>query len=259
MGDTPSRKPLFGDKLKRFFLTGKTLTGIIWAAIILIAVLSLNQTILPRTGYKLRIESGGLKFGDYQYYSKNESKVLGLLVEDTPVLGKVPQPQYILSRTKLNGDDIAECIRSLEEKGDLALDESGGIISAYPWTDSRDFAVYLIVNQDSVIGPLGVAGAFYAMSVAPLLDVDTRIETTLKDTGEKLVIEIGNNEIIYVSKITAVVYRTEDYENSVFYSSPDAVAAEYAGHYEINRVIRLDRALIIGDIIAREIKDKTDR
>jgi len=259
MGDTPSRKPLFRDLLKRFFLTGKTLKGIIWIAILLVAVLLVNQTILPRTGYKLRIDSGRLKFGAFQYYSKNEAKVLNVLVNDTPVLGRIPQQQYILSRTKLSGSDIAECIRSLEEKGDLALNESGKIISAYPWDDSREPAVYLIVNQDSVIGPLGTAGAFYAMSVASLLDLDTRIEATLKDTGERLVIEIGNNEIIYVSRITAVVYRTEDYGNSAFYSSPDAVAAEYAGHYEINRVIRLDRALIKGNILARKIKDKIDR
>jgi len=259
MGDTPSRKPLFRDMLKRFFLTGKILTGIIWAAIFIVALFIINQSILPKTGYKLRIDSGRLKFGGFKYYSKNESKVLGVLVEDTPVLGRIPQQQYIQSRTKLNKTDIAECIGSLEKKGDLALDESGGIISAYPWTDSRDFAVYLIVNQDSAIGPLGAAGAFYAMSVAPLLGFDIRVKAKLKDTGEPLVIEIGNDEIIYVSRITAVAYRTEDYKNGAFYSSPDAVAADYAGHYDINRVIRLDRALLIGDIIAREIKDKIER
>jgi len=259
MGDTPSRKPLFRDLLKRFFLTGKILTGIIWAAIFLVTVLLVNQTILPRTGYKLRIDSGRLKFGDFQYYSKNESKVLGILVNDTPVLGRIPQQQYIQSRTKMDKTDIEQCIRSLAEKGDLALDESGEIIRAYPWANSGDLSVFLIVNQDSVIGPLGAAGAFYAMSVAPILGLDTRIEANLKDTGEPLAIEIGNDEIIYVSRITAVTYRTEDYKNGAFYSSPDAVAADYAGHYEINRVIRLDRALAIGNIIARKIKGKIDR
>ena len=259
MGDTPSRKPLLRDILKRFFLTGKILTGIIWAAIFIVALLIINQSVLPRIGYKLRIDSGRLKFGDFQYYSKNESIVLGVLVEDTPVLGRIPQPRYILSNTELSAIDIAECIGSLEKKGDLALDESGEIIRAYPWTNSRDLSVYLIVSQDSVIGPLGGAGAFYAMSVAPLLGLDTRIEAKIKDTGEPLVIEIRNNEIIYVSRITAVAYRTEDYKDGAFYSSPDAVAANYAGHYEINRVIRLDRALDIGKIIAREIKDKIER
>jgi hypothetical protein len=259
MAGTPSRKPRFTDRIKRFFLTGKTLKGILWAAFLLTALFIINQTVLPRIGYKLRIGSDGVKFGDFVYYSKNESKILNILVEDSPIRDKIPQKKYILSRTGLKDVDFYNCIESLAEKGDIVIGEAKEIIRAYPWADTSEFRIFLIVSQDSIIGPLRAASAFHAMSVPSLMGHNTRIEATLKDTGEPLVIEIGNNQIVYVSRITAVAYRTEDHENSAFYSSPDAIEAEYSGQYDVNKVIRIDRALVIGNVIAREIKDKISR
>jgi hypothetical protein len=259
MAGIPSRKARFGDRIKRFFLTGKTLKGILWAALFLAVLVIINQTILPRIGYKLRIDSEGFRLRQYIYYSRNESKILNILINNTPTLGKIPQEENIRSKTGSTASDYKECIESLAEKGDILLDKSGEIIRAYPWADTGGFHLYLIVNQDSTIGPIGAAGAFHAMSVAPLLGVDTRIEAKLKDTGEPLAIEIENSRIAYTNSISAVVYRTENYENSAFYSSPEGIEADYAGQYDINKVIRLDRALAIGKIIAREIKDKINR
>jgi hypothetical protein len=260
MEDIPSPKPSVNDNPVKRFLTGGYSRWVLAAIVILAVIILLNQTIFPRLGFKFRFDSGGIKLQKYTFYSQNESMVLGILIYDTPVLGEIPRKEYIRSRTGLNPGEYDRIIRSLAGKGDLLLGESGEIIDAYPWTDSGElYFVYLTVNEDSTIGPLRAASPFYALSVSPLLGIDTHIESRFKDNRKPLGIRIEDNRIVYTTNMTTVVYLSDDYKNCDFYSSPDAVESDYAGQYDNSKVFRLDRALVVGDIIARDIKEKIDR
>jgi hypothetical protein len=231
-----------------------------WAVILLILAFIINKAVLPRFGHKFIIDSGGLKYGEYRSYSDNESRVLKILVEDTPVLGKIPRKEYLAMKTGLSLDNIAGALESLAEKGDIVIGDSLAIIDAYPWIVSDiGIRVHLLSDQDSISGPLFAAGALYSLSAALLLDSDIRVEARLKDTAESLVIDIRDGKISYTNHIEAVVYNTEEHKYSRFYISARGAEADHPHDFDIKKVIRLDRALLIGDIIAGEIKEKTGK
>lgn len=258
MGDIHSLKPRFRDRLKRFFLTGRVLSWILWPAVILFIAIVLNQTLLPWIGYKFKVDSRGIRLQEYQHYSRAESEILRTLIDDTLTLGKIPQSEYIRDKTGLGAGDYVKTIRSLAAKGDILIGKSGEIARAYPWADTSGINVYLQVDQDSAIGPLAAASALYAMSVAPLSGKDVKIESKFRDSGKPLTIIIVNNQIAYTTDVTAVVYPSDNRETSAFYTSPEAVESAHPGLFDVNKAIRLDRALVLGNIIAREIKDKID-
>jgi hypothetical protein len=146
----------------------------------------------------------------------------------------------------------------LEEKGDIALNDLGYIIDAYPWTSRKtDISIYL-GSENPIKGPFKTAGALYAMSAMRLFEPNGKIEAAINDNRETLIIQIENGEIVYTNKIAAVVYRTDEYEDSRFFSSPDGAQKRFGERYNKDRVLRLDKALAIGDIIAQKLKEKTE-
>jgi len=260
MEDTRSVKANLKDILKRHLFSKGALTGIIVILILLAAVVALNSIVLPLFGYKFGYDSGRFGVMEYIRYSKDESRVLNMLVNDTPALGAIPSFQYLISRTGLSANELRKCLNSLAEKGDVTLDDNGIIRKVFPWADTEsNFNVFLIDGKDSTIGPLPAVSALHAFSVAPLFAAKTRVTGIFKDTGEPVIIEIENNQIVYTSHIAAIVYMTEDYENTEFYFSPEGAEADHPDDFDIKKAIRLDRALLIANIMAKEIKDKIEK
>ncbi|UCE66052.1 MAG: hypothetical protein JSU85_14555 [Candidatus Zixiibacteriota bacterium] len=259
MGDTRSGKIDLMDIFKRYLSFKGALKALLVIAVLSIVLIALNNIVLPLLGYKLRYNSGRFKVTEYIRYSRDESRVLSILIRDTIALKEIPQFQYLKAKTGLENDRLGQYLRSLADKGDIVLNDSGFVVDAYPWTSRETgILVYLDKDDQSTASPLKTPGALYAMSVMPFFELNGRIEAVLEDTDDVLTIEIENNEIIFTGKITAVAYRTDDYKDSRFFSSPDDARAYYHDNFDIERVIRIDRALLIGNIIAKEIKGKIE-
>ena len=231
---------------------------IIFLIIFLIALgVVINQAVLPGFNRKLVYESGKLKIVELLSYTSAESRVLKILIDDTPILGRIPQLDDLKNKAHLNDDDLERDLGSLSAKGDIVMNSETRIIAAYPWTDSNSgIDIRLISDRDSFSAPFHVASALYGFSVARLIGSDIRIEARLEDTGEPLTIEIRGDAIAYTNRIEAVVYDSKDYRDSRFYSSPEGARNDNPEDFRINRAIRLDKALAIGDNIADEIRKK---
>ena len=260
MGDIHSGKIDLKDILKRYLSFKGALRAILAVAVLLAALMALNSIVLPLLGYKFRYDSGRFKVAEYARYSEDESQILNILIKDTIVLKEIPQFQCLKAKTGLENDRLKRYLRSLADKGDIVLNDSGFIVDAYPWTSRETgILVYTDKNDRLTAGPINASGALYAMSVMHFFELNGKIEAVFEDTGETLIIEIENNEINFTSNITAVVYRTDDYKDSRFFSSPDGARTYHTDNFDIERVIRLDRALLIGNIIANEIKGKVEK
>lgn len=248
------------DILKKRIFLRRALKAITVIAVLLIVLIALNSLIFPLLGFQFLYDSGHLKISEVISYSKDESRVLNILIKDTAVLGEIPQPEYLKSKTGLGNDGLTACLASLADKGDIALADNGMIVDAYPWT-SRDtgILVCLIEDDQTTAGPISCSSALHVMSVMPLFDLKGEIKAVLQDSGDTLVIEIEKNEILFTDNIAAVVYRTDDYNDSRFFASLEGARAYHRDNFNLNRVIRLDKALLIGHIIAEAIKGKIER
>ena len=246
--------------LKRYLFSKGVFFGVVAILALLVMATAFNNIVFPLFGYKFCYDSGRFGITEYVRYTKDESRILNILVNDTPVLGAIPSFHYLESRTGLSANDLKKSLNSLAEKGDITLDDNGIIKKAFPWADSAGiYSVLLVVGEDSIAGPIPVASALHAFSVAPLFGTNTRVMGMLKDTGETIIIEIENNHIVYTNHVAAVVYRAENFENTEFYGSPEGAEADHPGYFDINDAIRLDRALLIGNIISEKIKDKIEK
>jgi hypothetical protein len=244
-------------KKRPFLQRALKITAII--AVLLVILIAINGLVFPLFGFQFLYDSGRFKVTKVVTYSEDESRVLNILIRDTAVLGEIPQREYVKSKTGLENDGLTTCLVSLDGKGDIALTDSGKIVDAYPWT-SRDTGILVYLKEDDkTIGPLRCTGALHVMSVMPLLETDGKVKAVMLDSGDSLVIEIEKDEIVFTDNITAVVYRTENYKESRFFASSDGARSYYGDEFDINRVIRLDRALLIGNIIAEKIIEKIEK
>lgn len=247
------------DILKRRLFSKNVLKAIAAIAVLLIVLIALNNLIFPSLGFRFLYDSGRFKVEKVLRYSEEESRVLKILLRDTAILGEIPQREYLKSKTGLENEVLATCLASLEDKCDITLADNGMIVDAYPWT-SRDTGILVFLSGDdqSLSGPIECASALHAMSVMPFLELSGKIKAVLEDSRDTLLIEIEKNEIVFTNNVAAVVYRTDDYQDSRFFASYESPGQYYGDEFELNRVIRLDRALLIGDIIGGEIKDKIE-
>jgi hypothetical protein len=245
------------DFLKNRLFSNGVIKAITVIAVFAISITILNRVIFPLFGFKFSYDSGALRITRVVKYSEDEAQILEILIKDTVKLGEIPQFEYLASKTGMDEQRLSHTLGSLAEKGDIAVDSGGAIVAAYPWTSREsDISVYLISDGQSIAGPLRTAGALYAMSAISLFDGGGRIEAVWEGLRESLVIEVENDEIVYTSNIAAVAYRTDDYKDSRFFASSDDAREYYSDKFELDRVIRLDRALLIGNIIAEGIKEK---
>lgn len=227
--------------------------------ILFVFAVILNEFVFPKYGHKLVYDSGHLKLIEYKSYSKMESKILKILISDTSVLGEIPQFEYLLGKTGFANEELERCLNALVEKDDISINADGIIINAYPWTlHDNDFKIFLIGGKEPASDFIPAASALHAFSVSSLLGSNIQIKSRLKDTGESLTIDIADGQIETVSHLAAVVYRDDNFANSNFYSSIKGVEKDIGNDFNVNGVLRLDRALKVGNYIADELRKKIE-
>ncbi len=239
-------------------LSSRRIKKIIIPAILLGLLIILNAAMFPRFGYKLRYDSGQIKFGNYKHYSKNDSKILALLINETPNLGKIPGFGYLSEKAEIGRGELIKSLEILEGYGDIEIVDDSVIVAAGPWnSEYTDYIVILYAETDSIIGPMYAKSALHSLVAASYFG-RARIAGVLTDTNTPLNIRIENNKITYTSHIPAVMFTKDDYNYSKFYSAPDAVENYHSPDFNRKQVFRLDRALNLSHLMAEELRKKTD-
>ena len=165
-----------------------------------------------------------------------------------------------LEKLRIENEELKRCLNALVKKDDIFINDNGIIIGAYPWTlHESDFKVFLIEDEEPDSAFIPAASAFYALSVSNLLGANVQIKSRLKDTSDSLRINIIDGQIEAVSNLTAVVYRNDNFGESNFYSSIKGVEKDIGIGFNVNRVLRLDKALQIGNYIADELRKKIEK
>ena len=259
MGDILSDKNNSGNILKRNPISKIMIKCLAAVVAILIILLILSYVVPPLFGLKFIIFSNHPRIEKIIKYSKRESAILNILLKETVTQNSIPQLKFLEKESGIVKSELLATLESLADKGDIALDDSGTIVDVYPWTVRNTGIEVFIADSDyQDEHRLKAAGALYAMSVSSLYDLESNIVAKFSDTGANLKIEISNNEIQYTSNIGTIIYRAENYCDSRFFATSDGARAFYGDQFDVNRLIRLDRGLLIGDIIAAEIKDKIE-
>ncbi len=191
-------------------------------------------------------------------YDDDEISILSLLVIGTPKLGMIPQAVDLAGMASVSEDSVRKVLYQLDLKGDIIITSEGEIRFAYPWADfDNGYQVFLEFGPGSVSGPLWVSDALHGLGISALFaGSKTRINSTLKDTGDSLFIEVADGQIVNSDHPEAVVYQGASYSDVDFYSSPSGAKTSHPGRFDATRLLRLDRALIIGESLTGAMKDK---
>jgi hypothetical protein len=235
---------------------GKLLNGIVGLGVISLALalfyLHVNTTG-KWFGRELVIDGYKAVLNDIPDLSKNESQVYRFLLLSTPELGHIPQVDEISDSLKIKRAAVRYALMKLDEKGRVILGADSDIRYAFPWVAfDQGYAITLKKTHDGITTPpVYAASAMHALSIPTLFKgSEIRIISYIKDVNEPLVIEISNGHISGCSRPDVLVYKSDSFAETEFYSSISGAKAKYQGRFDSTRLLDLDRAIIVaGEIL----------
>ncbi len=181
-------------------------------------------------------------------YDRNEARIYKFLILLTPDLGYIPQSDEIADSLKMDRARVQNTLVKLDEKGSIVLGADREIRYAYPWAMyDQGFEVFIENHPGGGTGrPVFAASALHALASAAIFkDTKIRVISHLRDTGERLFIELINQQISQTNHPEAQIYKSDIFSEMEFYSSPSGAKSSYRGRFDSTRLLSLDRALIV--------------
>jgi len=181
-------------------------------------------------------------------FTENESRTLKYIVLSTPDLGHIPQVAEICVSLSLDSAAVGEALISLDRKGRIVLGADGEIRYAFPWA-AYDNGYLVAIEKSESHGPykpVYAASALHALSTAHIFrDCTIEVYGRLKDTGERISVEISDGKIESTNFPDALIYKSDTFSENNFYSSPTGAKISYPGRFDATRLLDLDRAIVV--------------
>jgi len=204
-------------------------------------------------GHQLIIEGHEVRLAEIPAFTDDESRILRFLITDTPELGYIPQGNEIADSLSLGRVNMLKALMSLESRGRIVLGADSEIRYAFPWAAFDDG--YLVVIENPGVSPESAfaASALDALSATFLFDgARVNVYGRLRDTGERIMLELRNGRIDTTNYPEALVYKSEALSEIGFYSSPTGAKGSYRGRFDATRLLDLDRAISVADELLRK-------
>jgi hypothetical protein len=172
------------------------------------------------------IENMEAKFG--RTLSVDENRVLKFILNQSPVLGRIPHIDEIKKEfSQIQTDKMATILNKLDQVDAIHLDnDKTNIVAAYPFSCSEtSHQVYL---KRKGFKRVYTMCAIDALGMSFMFDCDVSIESLCNHYGERIEIEIKDNKIISLNPKNTVVWCDMEYsccaatslcKNTNFFSS----------------------------------------
>jgi len=151
------------------------------------------------------------KFG--RMLSKDENRVRRFILTRSPILGRIPFIDEIRKEFNQFKKEKLDAILSILDRVDaIHLDnDKTNIVAAYPFSGSEtSHQVYLKRRGFKKVFAMC---AIDALGISFMLNCDISIESLCNHCGEKIKIEIKDNEIIFLSPRNPVVWCDMEYSS----------------------------------------------
>jgi len=155
------------------------------------------------------IENRDAKFG--RTLLKEENDVRKFILAQTPILGQIPSIDEIKEAfTHFSDEEVNVILNKLDQLDVIHLDnDKTAIAAAYPFSGSETH--HMITLKEEGYKKIYSMCAIDALGICFMFNCDISIDSKCHHCGEKIEIEIKDNEIIFLRPKNMVVWHDAEY------------------------------------------------
>jgi hypothetical protein len=205
-------------------------------------------------GRELTIVNYEVRLSKASLFSEIETGIYRFLLFATPRLGHIPQLEEITDSLGISRAAAVSALVSLDEKARIVIGADFEIRYAYPWASFDNGCDVLITERSgSVPRRVYAASALHALATPMLTENHPVIIVgRLRDSGQKIEIEIRDGKINATNFPEAQIYKGDVFSEMDFYSSPSGAKSSYRGRFDSTKLLDLERAMIVAEELIKK-------